>query len=278
MRCYETAHHLPHADCEFPARGGHGRSGESIVFQRQRKLFCKSLAHQAPLTKEAYKQMTITLITGGNKGLGYETARRLIKLGHKVYVGARDPKLGQKAADELGGKFVQVDVTDNASVQAAAAQIHKLEGYLDVLINNAGIIGGMFKTEEVTAENMLLTFDTNVFGIVRMTQAFLPLLRKSKNPVVVNVSSGLGSFGMVTNPKTSEHTVQALPYTSSKSAVTMLAVQYAKALPDIRFNAVDPGYTATDLNHHSGHRQRWTHGDLHQSRGDDALVGCRRFR
>ena len=196
--------------------------------------------------------MTITLITGGNKGLGYETARRLIKLGHKVYIGARDAERGQKAADELGARFLPLDVTDDATVQGAAAQISKLEGRLDVLINNAGITGGRIKPEEVTAEHMRQTFETNVFGVVRVTQAFLPLLHKSEAPVIVNVTSGVGSFAMVTNPETLESKINVLPYASSKSALTMLTVQYAKTLPDMRVNAVDPGPTATDLNGHAG--------------------------
>lgn len=196
--------------------------------------------------------MTITLITGGNKGLGYEAARRLLAQGHKVYIGARDAGRGRKAADELGAQFVQLDVTQEASVKAAASLIEKVEGHLDVLINNAGISGGFIKPEEVTAETMLQTFDTNVFGIVRVTQAFLPLLRKSSAPVIVNVSSGLGSFATVFNPDKIESKVNNLQYNSSKSAVNMLTVQYAKALPEIRINCVDPGYTATDLNHHSG--------------------------
>ena len=196
--------------------------------------------------------MTITLITGGNKGLGYEAARRLIENGHKVYLGARDAERGQRAADELGAHFLLLDVTDDATVQEAAAELTRLEGRLDVLVNNAGVTGGRTKPEEVTADAMRQTFDTNVFGVVRVTQAFLPLLRKSEVPVIVNVSSGLGSFALVTNPETMESKVNVLPYASSKSALTMLTVQYAKALPDMRVNAVDPGPTATDLNGHAG--------------------------
>ena len=208
--------------------------------------------------------MTITLITGGNKGLGYEAARRLIGLGHKVYIGARNAELGQKAAGALGAKFLQLDVTNDASVRGAVAQVGKLEGHLDVLINNAGITGGMFKPEEVTADHMQTAFETNVFGVVRVTQAFLPLLHKSAAPVIVNVSSGLGSFGMVNNPATLESTIIALPYTSSKAALTMLSVQYAKALTNMRVNTVDPGYTATDLNNNSGHQT--------VTEGTDAIV------
>ena len=191
--------------------------------------------------------MTITLITGGNKGLGYETARRLIELGHKVYIGARNENRGQIASDELGANFVLLDVTNDKSVNDAAAQIEKIEGRLDVLINNAGISGGFSKPDKVTVDDMHEIYETNVFGVVRVTNAFLPLLRKSDAPVIVNVTSGLGSFGMVTNPDTMESKVNSLAYCSSKSAVTMLTLQYAKGLSDIRVNAADPGATKTDL-------------------------------
>jgi len=191
--------------------------------------------------------MTITLITGGNKGLGYETARRLIELGHKVYIGVRSEERGQKAAKELGAEFVLLDVTIDNSVSEAVAKIKKNEGYLDILINNAGISGGFSKPDDVTMDEMHRLYETNVFGIVRVTNAFIPLLRKSKAPSIINVTSGLGSFGMVTNPETMESKVNSLGYCSSKSAVTMLTVQYAKGLPGIKVNAVDPGATKTDL-------------------------------
>lgn len=196
--------------------------------------------------------MTITLITGANKGLGYETARRLIDLGHKVYVGARDEQRGKAAADQLGAYFVRLDVTDDVSVREAAETIAKNEGRLDVLVNNAGISGERSSPQETTVDEMHRVFETNVFGVVRVTRAFLPLLRKSEAAVVVNVSSGLGSFAMVTNPETMESKLNSLSYSSSKAALTMLTVQYAKALPEMRVNAVDPGPTATDLNGHGG--------------------------
>ncbi|KGE18851.1 SDR family oxidoreductase [Paenibacillus wynnii] len=194
--------------------------------------------------------MTLTLITGGNKGLGYEAARRLIGLGHTVYIGARNEELGKKAADELGARFVLLDVSEDDSVNAAAAEIMAKEGYLDVLINNAGIASQFSDPQDVTADQTRQIYETNVFGIVRMTHAFLPLLRKSEAPVIVNVGSGLGSFGMVLNPNKIESRVNALAYSSSKAAVSMLTVQYAKGLPDIRVNAVDPGPTKTDLTGH----------------------------
>ena len=195
--------------------------------------------------------MTNMLITGANKGLGFEAARRLIAQGHTVFLGARDRDRGEAAAQRLGARFVQLDVTDDASV-AAAAEWVKANGGLDVLINNAGIAENMLPVAEVGADTMRKVYETNVFGITRVTQAMLPLLRASRNPVVVNVTSGLGSFGRVHDASIVESKVVALAYCSSKAAVTMLTVQYAKGLPEVRFNAVDPGYTATDLNGNSG--------------------------
>ena len=195
---------------------------------------------------------TITFITGANKGLGYETARRLTELGHTVIIGARDPGRGQAAADGLGARFVAIDVTDNASAIRAAADIEAHEGHIDTLINNAGIIGRRALAEDLTGDDAELVFATNVAGIVRVTSAFLPLLRKSEAPAVINVSSGMGSQARTHDPQRVESTIAAPLYTASKAAVTMLTTQYAKALPGIRFNAADPGYTATDLNGHSG--------------------------
>ncbi len=196
--------------------------------------------------------MPITLITGGNKGLGREFARRLIELGHTVYIGARDAERGQVAANELGAQFLLLDVTDDASVDAAVATLTQKEGRLDVLINNAGLAGLGLTTEGTSVDDMRRIYETNVFGIVRVTRAFLLLLRASAAGVIVNVSSGLGSFGLVTNPERIESRVPALAYSSSKSAVSMLTMQYAKGLPDLRINAVDPGPTSTDLNGHKG--------------------------
>jgi NAD(P)-dependent dehydrogenase (short-subunit alcohol dehydrogenase family) len=195
--------------------------------------------------------MTTTLITGANKGLGYETARRLIEAGHTVWMGARDAARGQQAADALGGRFVQLDVTSDASV-AAAAETVAAAGGLDVLVNNAGITGSQSGAAELTGDDATAVFDTNVVGVVRTIHAFLPLLQASSAPTVVNVTSGLGSFHEVHDADRIESKVVAPLYCSSKSAVTMLTVQYAKAFPEIRINAADPGYTATDLNGNSG--------------------------
>jgi NAD(P)-dependent dehydrogenase (short-subunit alcohol dehydrogenase family) len=197
--------------------------------------------------------MTTTLITGAGRSLGLETARRLVEAGHTVLIGARDQESGRAAAGSLGARFVQVDVTDDASVEAAAADVAAHEGAIDVLVNNAGVLGRVGPVGEYTAADMSAVLDVNVVGIVRVTHAFLPLLRKSSNPVIVNVSSGMGSFGMTQDPARIE-SQYALPlYCASKAAVTMLTTQYAKELKDMRINAVDPGQTATDFTGGLGH-------------------------
>ncbi|HXT87790.1 MAG TPA: SDR family NAD(P)-dependent oxidoreductase [Trebonia sp.] len=194
----------------------------------------------------------ITFITGANKGLGYETARRLTELGQAVIMGARDQQRGKAAADLLGVRFVQIDVTDDLSVQRAAADIEAHEGRVDTLINNAGIIGRRASAGELTGPDAELVFETNTISVVRVTNAFLPLLQRSDAPAVINVSSGRGSFTLTHDPDRVESKFPSPLYTASKAAVTMLTMQYAQALPDIRFNAADPGYTATDLNRHTG--------------------------
>jgi NAD(P)-dependent dehydrogenase (short-subunit alcohol dehydrogenase family) len=191
--------------------------------------------------------MTTTLITGANKGLGRETARQLIEKGHTVYIGARSVARGEAAAAELGARFVQLDVTDDASVGAALRVIEEHEGHLDVLVNNAGIANLSVGIDEITGTSALAEFDTNAVGVIRVTQAALPLLRQSGNPVVVNISSGLGSFWAVTNPERHESHDPFVVYGATKAAVSMLTVQYAKAVPEIKFNAVEPGFTATDF-------------------------------
>ena len=193
--------------------------------------------------------MTVTLITGANKGLGYETARQLIQRGHLVYLGARNAERAEVAASALGGQFVRLDVTDDSSVETALGAIAEREGHLDVLVNNAGI---STPGADVTGPLALNVFDTNAIGLIRVTQAALPLLEQSENPVVVNVSSALGSFWAVTNPERRQFHFPSVIYGSSKAAVSMLTVQYAKAFPRIKFNAVEPGFTATDLTPFSG--------------------------
>jgi NAD(P)-dependent dehydrogenase (short-subunit alcohol dehydrogenase family) len=198
--------------------------------------------------------MTTTLITGANKGLGLEAARQLVAAGHTVYVGSRDAELGRQVADELGARAIQLDITDDASVQAAAKSI-EADGGLDVLVNNAAIEergddNAVIGPADVTADLMRKTFDTNVFGTVRMLHAFLPLLQRSAAPVVVNVSSGLGSLTQFAPAPAGIY--PGVAYPASKAAVNMVTVQYAKAFPNMRINAVDPGFTKTDLNGNTG--------------------------
>jgi NAD(P)-dependent dehydrogenase (short-subunit alcohol dehydrogenase family) len=193
--------------------------------------------------------MTTTLITGANKSLGLETTRRLIEAGHTVYAGMRDLANGA-AARELGALPVQLDVTDQHSVDAALASLPEL----DVLVNNAGVLGTSFGVDDLDAAAMQAVLDTNVLGIVRVTQAALPLLRRSANPVVVNVASGVGWPRFLLTEGRDEFGVPAVPYAASKAAVIALTVQYAKNLPGFRVNVSDPGYTSTDFNRHSGHQ------------------------
>ncbi|MEV6370998.1 SDR family NAD(P)-dependent oxidoreductase [Micromonospora musae] len=200
--------------------------------------------------------MTTTLITGANKGLGFETARRLLAAGHTVWVGSRDADRGRAAAERLGARFVLLDVTDDASV-AAAVRTVEAAGGLDVLVNNAGIEArkpdnGVVTAAEVTGEEMRTMFETNVFGLVRVTHAFLPLLRRSTAPVVVNVSSGLASVSRLADPAAPAYGYPGVAYPASKAAVNVVTVQYAKAFPEMRINAVEPGFTATDLNGRTG--------------------------
>jgi NAD(P)-dependent dehydrogenase (short-subunit alcohol dehydrogenase family) len=186
--------------------------------------------------------MTVTLITGANKGIGFATARQLTDLGHTVYIGARDAERGARAAESIGARSVQLDVTDDDSVPAALATIDAAEGRLDVLVHNAGVLD-----TTIDGPTALRAFDTNAVGIVRVTEAALPLLQRSDDPNVVTVSSSAGSFWAVTNPERVESTLPLPLYSASKAAATMLTVQYAKAHQSIRFNAVEPGPTATDM-------------------------------
>lgn len=193
--------------------------------------------------------MTTTLVTGANKSLGLETTRRLIAAGHTVYAGMRDPASGD-AARELGAIALQLDVTDQQSVDAAVAALPEL----DVLVNNAGVPGTSWTVDDLDVAAMRAVYETNVFGLVRVTQAALPLLRRSAAPVIVNVASGLGFPRLLLDPDDDCYPVTTIPYPSSKAAVINLTVQYAKNLPGMRINVTDPGYTATDFNQHQGHQ------------------------
>ncbi|WP_405163965.1 SDR family oxidoreductase [Nocardia sp. NBC_01499] len=213
---------------------------------------------------------TTALVTGANKGLGHETVRRLGELGWQVFLGARDADRGKQAAAELveqglNVEFVQLDVTSITSIAAAVDTIGDRATHLDVLINNAGISGGFADPDQTQAADLRPVFETNVFAPVQLTHAFLPLLRAADQPRIVMVSSGMGSLAITSDPNRLESTLPNLPYTSSKSALNMITSQYARALPNIQINAVDPGYTATDFNGNAGHQTL--------TEGTDVIVG-----
>lgn len=186
-----------------------------------------------------------------------ETARRLADLGWNVWLGSRDPEAGAAAAAGIRGEIPEadvrplaLDVTSDESVGAAHDVV--AAGGLDVLVNNAGIAGAHSAPADTVPAEFLPVYGVNLLGPVRVTQVFLPLLRRSEHPRLVMVSSGLGSFGITTDPARFEATLHGLVYPSSKAALNMVTSMYAKALTDVRVTAVDPGYTATDLNGNSG--------------------------
>jgi len=171
-----------------------------------------------------------------------------VAAGHRVWIGARDEERGEQAAETVGARFVQLDVTDDASVAGAAKKL----GELDVLVNNAGISGGRITPGEATVEDMRTVYETNVFGPVRVLRVFIPLLEQSPAPVVVNVSSGVGSLSLAADPQGPWRQANFPVYASSKAALNMLTIRYAAAFPKMRINSVDPGFTATDFNQHRG--------------------------
>jgi NAD(P)-dependent dehydrogenase (short-subunit alcohol dehydrogenase family) len=193
-------------------------------------------------------ESTIALVTGATRGLGLVTVRRLAELGWTVLLGARDAARGAAAAKELDGldvRPVPIDVTSEESVAGAVALVDEQFGRLDVLVNNAGIAGARVGAVDAGPDELRAVYETNVFGPVRVTQAFLPLLRRSAAPRVVMVSSGMGSMGRTSDPERVESSFTSLPYPSSKAALNMITTQYARELPEFRINAADPGYTAT---------------------------------
>jgi NAD(P)-dependent dehydrogenase (short-subunit alcohol dehydrogenase family) len=201
----------------------------------------------------AWAQLSTTiLITGGNRGLGFEAGRQLIALGHDVWLDARDKQRGEAAADLPGARFVQLDVTDAESVWDAAGQVGSDPGGLDVLVNNAGIGSSSKTAKGTTTADVAKTYETNVIGLARETHAFLPLLLASRHGVIDNVGSGLGSLTRMSDPSTHESQFPRVDYGSSKSAVSMLTVQCALPLPELRVNVVNPGWTATDFTDHQG--------------------------
>jgi NAD(P)-dependent dehydrogenase (short-subunit alcohol dehydrogenase family) len=202
----------------------------------------------------------VALVTGANKGIGREIAKGLGQLGFTVLASARDIRRGAQAVAELADdgldvRFQQLDVTDEASVDAAADHVAAEYGCLDVLVNNAAVANDLQVPPSLTLlDDMRRVFETNVFGVVAMTNAMLPLLRKSDAARIVNVSSRLGSISM--QAARNSQLGLSMAYGSSKSALNAITVHYARELADtqIKVNACTPGYVATDLNGHKGTR------------------------
>lgn len=202
------------------------------------------------------------LITGANKSIGFETARHLGRTGYRIWLGCRDAARGQASvealvAEGLDVRLLSIDVVNDDSVRAAAERVRDEDGKLDVLINNAGILGATpANANEQPVDDIRAVYETNVLGPIRVTQAFSPLLKAAGQSNVVMVSSGLGSLGWLSDPDHPFHSVNVLGYNSSKSALNAVTVSLAKSLAadGIKVNAADPGYTATDFNGHSGYR------------------------
>jgi len=202
-------------------------------------------------------QGAIALITGANKGIGYEIARGLGARKIVVLIGARDEARGQAAAAKLNdegmdARFVPLDVTREETISRAAQWIAGQFGHLDILVNNAGIAEWGFKPSDVDLAKVREVYETNLFGPMAVTQAMLPLLRRSKHGRIVNVSSSLGSLSMANDSQSPVSQFVALGYNTSKTALNSMTVQFANELRDtpIKVNAVCPGYCATDINGH----------------------------
>jgi NAD(P)-dependent dehydrogenase (short-subunit alcohol dehydrogenase family) len=200
----------------------------------------------------------IALVTGANKGIGFEVARQLAASGYTVLLGARNQALGQEAADKLKRddvRYLAIDLDDSATITSAAQTIDADFGHLDILVNNAGIaVQGDGLPSSSSLDAIERTFRVNFLGTVAVTQAMLPLLRKAPSASIINVSSGLGSITKSGDPAWTHVAAKFLGYAASKAALNMLTVQLAYELRDtkIKVNSVDPGYTATDLNQHRG--------------------------
>lgn len=203
------------------------------------------------------------LVTGANKGIGFEIARQLGIQGITILVGVRDVARGEAAiqklrAEKIDATVVHLDVTDQVSIDAAAAFIGQTYGQLDILVNNAAIAVQEWNTppSQLSFEDLQKTFATNVFGVFAVTKAMLPLLRHSQAGRIVNVSSEMGSLDINSDSNSSiSRMPPTLAYNASKTALNALTVFFAKELQDttIKVNSVSPGYVATDLNGHSGH-------------------------
>lgn len=204
--------------------------------------------------------MKTVLITGANKSIGFETAKQLLDLGYYVYLGSRDLEKGTEAVAKLNSKNaepIKIDVSNAQSVTEARKIIGSKTDSLDVLINNAGISGGFPQSPLTTSiETVREVFDTNFFGAIQVTNAFMDLLKKSATPRIVNVTSGLGSLALHNDLSWKFYNYKSAAYGPSKTALNAYTITLAFELKDTAFkvNAVDPGYTATDFNRHSGPR------------------------
>jgi NAD(P)-dependent dehydrogenase (short-subunit alcohol dehydrogenase family) len=205
--------------------------------------------------------MKTVLITGANRSIGLETTKQLSKKGLFVYLGTRDLEKGNATVKELKEngfeniQAIEIDVTKPDSILAAKNRIEKEQGKLDILINNAGISGDFPQNASNTAISDIQTvFDTNFFGVISVTQAFLDLLKKSESPRISNITSGLGSLTLHSDPTWKYYDIKSASYGTSKAALNAYTITLAYELKDLQFkvNAIDPGYTATDFNHHSG--------------------------
>jgi NAD(P)-dependent dehydrogenase (short-subunit alcohol dehydrogenase family) len=188
--------------------------------------------------------MTTTLVTGATRGVGLELSRRLVEVGHTVYLGARDLQRGRDVAELVGARAIAIDVTDDASVRAAVDQLRQEVGSLDVLVNNAGISGTQRPPAEADVQDLETVLATNVVGAARVLVACTPLLEGSATPVVVNVSSAVGSLTLNAKP---DAVWSIVAYPMSKAALNMLTIQYARAFPRWRVNSVTPGLTLTEF-------------------------------
>lgn len=205
--------------------------------------------------------MQKVLITGANKSIGFETARQLLQQGYYVYLGCRDMQKGAQAVSQLHAEGlnqvepIEIDVDNLASIKAARQVLGEKTNVLDVLINNAGIIGSMQQTPlETDISIFKQVFETNFFGVIEVTQAFIDLMKQAPEPRIVNVTSGLGSLTLQNDPDWKYYQVKAACYVPSKAALNAYTIVLAYNLRESAFkvNAVDPGYTATDFNNHSG--------------------------
>jgi NAD(P)-dependent dehydrogenase (short-subunit alcohol dehydrogenase family) len=205
--------------------------------------------------------MKSALVTGANKSIGFEVARQLAQKGVYVYLGSRNIENGIVAMQKLKAEglnnieAIQLDITDDESVKSARTEIGKRTKTLDILINNAGVFGGHPQAAlDSTIDQFKTVYDANVYGVVRVTQAFIDLLKKSSAPRIVNVSSSQGSITLHSDPSYKYYNYKAAVYLSSKSAMNMYTVVLAYELRDSNFkiNAVCPGYTKTDFNGHRG--------------------------